>query len=66
MHLLYDNGNGKVYQNMVSWLDTDDIDLVSTGVLAIGNFARKELHCIQMVRSGISKKLIGMIISGLY
>lgn len=60
MELLYDKGKGKVYQNMVTWLDSDDPDLLSTGVLAIGNFARKDTHCIQMVQHGISKKLISI------
>lgn len=59
MYLLYNNGKGKVYEDMVKWLDSDDPDLLSTGVLALGNFARKDTHCIQMVKSGISKKLIG-------
>ncbi|KAJ3662966.1 hypothetical protein Zmor_007280 [Zophobas morio] len=61
MYLLYNNGNGKVYENMVTWLDSDDPDLLSTGVLAIGNFARKDTHCIQMVQHGISEKLIALI-----
>ncbi|RZC32954.1 rap1 GTPase-GDP dissociation stimulator 1-B [Asbolus verrucosus] len=61
MYLLYNNGKGKVYENMVTWLDSDDSDLLSTGVLAIGNFARKDTHCIQMVQNGISKKLIGLL-----
>ncbi|EFA00118.1 GTPase-GDP dissociation stimulator vimar [Tribolium castaneum] len=61
MNLLYNNGQGKVYENMVTWLDSDDPDLLSTGVLAIGNFARKDTHCIQMVQKGISKKLIALL-----
>lgn len=61
MYLLYNNGQGKLYQNMISWLDTDDDDLISTGVLAIGNFARKDTHCKQMVKDGISKKLLGKL-----
>jgi hypothetical protein len=59
MYLLYNNGQGKVYENMITWLDSDDPDLLSTGVLALGNFARKDTHCIHMVQNGISKKLIG-------
>ncbi|KAJ8974608.1 hypothetical protein NQ317_019353 [Molorchus minor] len=58
MHILYDNGKGEVYLNMVTWLDSDDSDLLSTGILAIGNFARKDVHCIQMVKNGVSKTLI--------
>ncbi|VEN49595.1 unnamed protein product [Callosobruchus maculatus] len=61
MNLLYNNGNGKMYKNVVSWLNTSDEKLLSTAVLALGNFARKDLHCIEMVSSGISKKLIELI-----
>jgi hypothetical protein len=61
MYLLYNNGQGKVYENMITWLDSDDPDLLSTGVLALGNFARKDTHCIHMVQNGISKKLIALL-----
>nr|CAI5826616.1 unnamed protein product [Callosobruchus analis] len=61
MNLLYNNGVGKMYKNVVSWLSTSDEKLLSTAVLALGNFARKDLHCIEMVSSGISKKLIELI-----
>lgn len=62
MYLLYNNGEGKLYKCLTSWLETDDPDLLSTAVLAIGNFARKDVHCYQMVSDGISKKLL-MILS---
>lgn len=59
MDLLYDDGKGSVYQHMVYWVDSEDTDLLCSGVMAIGNFARKEKNCIQIVQSGISRKLIG-------
>lgn len=62
MKYLYDNSNGKVYRQMISWIDSDDADLISTGILAIGNFARNDEHCIHMVKAGLSKKLIGKYI----
>ncbi|XP_066151798.1 GTPase-GDP dissociation stimulator vimar [Euwallacea fornicatus] len=61
MDELYNDGKGKMYCNMLTWLDSDDSDLLSTGILAIGNFARKDTHCIQMVKSGIAKKLIDLL-----
>ncbi|KAF7278650.1 visceral mesodermal armadillo-repeats [Rhynchophorus ferrugineus] len=61
MDTLYDEGNGKTYQNMFTWLDSSDSDLLSTGILAIGNFARKDTHCIQMVKNGVAKKLIDLL-----
>lgn len=59
MDLLYNNGDGIVYKNMLSWLNSDDFDLLSTGILAIGNFARNDFHCTQMVQNGIAKSLLG-------
>ncbi|XP_056634995.1 GTPase-GDP dissociation stimulator vimar [Diorhabda sublineata] len=61
MNLLYNNGQGKVYKNMITWLNSEDNDLLSTGILAIGNFARKESHCIEMANDGISQKLINIL-----
>ncbi|GJQ68543.1 hypothetical protein Trydic_g17111 [Trypoxylus dichotomus] len=61
MKYLYDESNGKVYHQMISWIDSQDLDLVSTGILAIGNFARNDVHCIHMVQSGLSKRLIDLL-----
>ncbi|CAG9767174.1 unnamed protein product [Ceutorhynchus assimilis] len=61
MDLLYNDGKGKTYQNMLVWLDSKDSDLLTTGILAIGNFARKDSYCIQMVKDGIAKKLIDLL-----
>lgn len=32
MDLLYSEGKGKTYRNMLTWLDSDDPDLLSTGI----------------------------------
>ncbi|KAF5299710.1 hypothetical protein FQA39_LY11505 [Lamprigera yunnana] len=61
MDHLYDNGNGILFKNMLTWLNSDDFDLLSTGILAIGNFARNDVHCIQMVQKGIAKKLLDLL-----
>ncbi|XP_019760839.1 rap1 GTPase-GDP dissociation stimulator 1-B [Dendroctonus ponderosae] len=61
MDLLYNDGKGKMYANILSWLDAEDSDLLTTGILAIGNFARKDVHCIQMVKDGVAKKLIELL-----
>lgn len=60
MELLYKDGEGTVYKNMLAWLDYDDSDLMTTAVLALGNFARKDSNCIQMVQKGLAKKLLGL------
>ncbi|PSN38110.1 hypothetical protein C0J52_00840 [Blattella germanica] len=61
MNVLYDEGKGKVFEQMVAWLSSGDEDLQITGVLAMGNFARTDKHCIQMVEAGVSKKLLKLV-----
>lgn len=57
MHYLY---NTPLLKYMEDWLDSYDIDLLTTGVLALGNFARTDSHCIEMVKRNITTKLLGM------
>lgn len=64
MTYLFNDGNGEVYKNMVTWLNCDDVDILITGVLAIGNFARNDSHCIKMVESGLSETLLGNLMKG--
>lgn len=59
MHILYNNGCGSVYLTVVRWLDSSSPHLLSTAVLAIGNFARKDDYCIQMMQDHIYDKLLG-------
>lgn len=59
MHILYNNGVGEVYLTMVKWLDSTNYNLLTTAVLAIGNFARKDEYCIQMMENKIFDKLLG-------
>lgn len=45
--------------NMSTWLKATDNDLIATGVLALGNFARTDSHCIEMVQErGLAKELL--------
>lgn len=48
MELLYSNGKGNVFVDMVNWLSCNVEELQVTGVLAVGNFARAGMHQIQM------------------
>lgn len=43
---------------MVEWLEAADADLVTTAVLALGNFARTDTHCLHMMDSGVFAKLL--------
>ncbi|CAH2074963.1 unnamed protein product, partial [Iphiclides podalirius] len=58
MHILYNNGVGEVYLTMVKWLESTNYNLLTTAVLAIGNFARKDEYCIQMMENNIFDKLL--------
>lgn len=57
MHYLYKT---PLLKCMEDWLDSYDVDLLTTGVLALGNFARTDTHCIEMVERNIPTKLLGM------
>lgn len=46
---------------MKSWLESDDVDLMTTSVLALGNFARTDNHCIRMVKDNMHIKLIDIL-----
>lgn len=58
MHYLYTT---PLLKNMVDWLDSTDIDLLTTGVLALGNFARTDSHCIYFVEQQTMNKLLQVL-----
>ncbi|XP_075165887.1 visceral mesodermal armadillo-repeats [Haematobia irritans] len=58
MHYLYTTS---LLKNMENWLDSDDVDLLTTGVLALGNFARTDSHCIHMVENKTMNKLLDVL-----
>ncbi|XP_037046631.1 rap1 GTPase-GDP dissociation stimulator 1 [Bradysia coprophila] len=59
MHYLYTET--PLLKYIEDWLDSYDIDLLTTGVLALGNFARTDSHCIFMVENNIMKKLLEIL-----
>ncbi|XP_059471652.1 GTPase-GDP dissociation stimulator vimar [Neocloeon triangulifer] len=61
MELLYKDGEGQVFKEMAEWLSAEDEDLQVTAVLAMGNFARTDKHCAQIVQKGIGKKLLALV-----
>lgn len=58
MHYLYSTS---LLKNMEDWLDSEDVDLLTTGVLALGNFARTDSHCIYMVENKTMNKLLEVL-----
>ncbi|KAG0729258.1 Rap1 GTPase-GDP dissociation stimulator 1 [Chionoecetes opilio] len=63
MGIVYSGGSGPVYQELVEWLTSKLEDLQIAGALAMGNFARSDAHCIQMVQNGIAEKLLKVLCS---
>ncbi|XP_041769395.1 rap1 GTPase-GDP dissociation stimulator 1 [Anopheles merus] len=58
MHYLYST---PLLKCMEDWLDSSDVELLTTGVLALGNFARTDSHCIHMVENKIMHKLLAIL-----
>uniref|UniRef100_A0A182KGH2 UNC-45/Cro1/She4 central domain-containing protein n=1 Tax=Anopheles christyi TaxID=43041 RepID=A0A182KGH2_9DIPT len=58
MHYLYST---PLLKCMEDWLDSSDVELQTTGVLALGNFARTDSHCIHMVENKIMHKLLAIL-----
>jgi hypothetical protein len=44
-----------------TWLESNDVDLMTTSILALGNFARTDDHCIRMVQDNMHVKLIEVL-----
>lgn len=46
---------------MEKWLDSSDDYIMTTSIVALGNFARTDNHCIKMVNDNIMMKLINIL-----
>ncbi|XP_050672296.1 GTPase-GDP dissociation stimulator vimar [Leptidea sinapis] len=58
MPILYNNGEGQVYLTTVRWLQSTDHHILSTALLAVGNFARRDAYCTQMMSDNMFDKLL--------
>ena len=61
MIFLYKKSEGPVYKKLIEWLESSDEDLQVTAVLAMGNFARADMHCELMVTQGVHHKLLKLL-----
>lgn len=61
MEKLYMSGEGPLLQQSVEWLSSENDSLKTLGTLAIGNFARREIYCQQLVEKGIVEKLMNIL-----
>ncbi len=59
MNYLYNHS--QLLKQIESCLDSSDTDILTANILAIGNFARTDDHCIELVKSDILKKLINIL-----
>lgn len=48
-------------ENMSKWLREPDTDLVTTAVLALGNFARTDSHCEMVQQRGMAKEMLEIL-----
>ncbi|XP_064644742.1 rap1 GTPase-GDP dissociation stimulator 1-like [Lineus longissimus] len=58
MQLLYNDGSGPVFLVSKKWLQCSHPHLRVCGALAIGNFARGDANCINLVKDGTTNVLI--------
>ena len=61
MEQLYGEGQGALYKETVAWLSSPKPHLQAAGALAMGNFARSDIHCIQLVHEGVAEKLLQLL-----
>ncbi|XP_074645613.1 rap1 GTPase-GDP dissociation stimulator 1-like [Tubulanus polymorphus] len=61
MEILYDNGKGLIFEETKKWLSCSHDHLKMSGALAMGNFARSDVHCIQLVKDGITEELLNLL-----
>lgn len=48
-------------KHIKTWLESSHVDLMTTSILALGNFARTDEHCIRMVEGKMHMKLIEIL-----
>ncbi|KAL8600638.1 hypothetical protein ACOMHN_030294 [Nucella lapillus] len=61
MEQLYGGGEGQVFRQCVLWLESHTNSLRVLGALAVGNFARSDSHCRQLVDSQIVESLLSVL-----
>lgn len=60
MNYLYESSN--LLKLIENWLNSsDDIDILTTGILALGNFARTDNHCIYLVEQNFMSRLVEIL-----
>ncbi|XP_041124639.1 rap1 GTPase-GDP dissociation stimulator 1 isoform X2 [Polyodon spathula] len=61
MQKCFGDGSATVYRDILSWLQSPNIQLQLSGALAIANFARNDGNCIRMVDSGVVSPILDLL-----
>ncbi|XP_059144115.1 rap1 GTPase-GDP dissociation stimulator 1-like isoform X2 [Physella acuta] len=61
MEKLYMGGTGPILLQSIAWLSSEKDTLKALGTLAIGNFARRDTYCLQLVEMGIIEQLVTLL-----
>jgi len=61
MKVLYASGGGVLYKECLTWLQSPSEHMQMSGALAIGNFARNDDQCCELVSAGIATSLMRLL-----
>ncbi|GFS18606.1 Rap1 GTPase-GDP dissociation stimulator 1-like [Elysia marginata] len=61
MEKIYASGEGPLFLQSMDWLSAEKEHVQTLGALAIGNFARRDAFCIQLVEKGVVDKLLTIL-----
>ncbi|XP_030627890.1 rap1 GTPase-GDP dissociation stimulator 1 [Chanos chanos] len=61
MQKCFGEGTGRVYQDVLSWLQSSNTQLQLAGALAIANFARNDSNCVKMLELGVVPHILDLL-----
>lgn len=61
MQKCFAEGSGLVYQDVLSWLQSSNLQLQLSGALAIANFARNDSNCVKMLDLGVVPHILTLL-----
>ncbi|XP_048858775.1 rap1 GTPase-GDP dissociation stimulator 1 isoform X2 [Brienomyrus brachyistius] len=61
MQKCFGEGKGPVYRDVLSWLQSSNMQLQQAGALAIANFARNDSNCVKMLDLGVVHHILDLL-----
>uniref|UniRef100_A0A665UPH9 Si:dkey-191g9.5 n=1 Tax=Echeneis naucrates TaxID=173247 RepID=A0A665UPH9_ECHNA len=61
MQKCFGEGSGRIYQDVLSWLQSSNTQLQLSGALAIANFARNDSNCLKMLDLGVVPHILTLL-----